>query len=317
MADQTDPTLTSDFDSAFLPPDQSAPIFEAAARVSVAQRLFPQVPLGPNGKIIPVVTGRASAAWIDEGEAKPATTTSLALRNMAPKKIAAISVVSAETVRANPGNFMQVLRKQLGEAFGIAFDAAVLYGEGPFPTWVDQTTKQVELGSNTPADGGAWQDLVSAIRLVVTDTTPITGSTDPTRRQVNGFVFDDMAEPDLLGSVDASGRPILVNLETSEGTSSLTTVRSGRLMGRSMAMTSWVAADDFHAVGFAGDFTKGVWGVTSGITYRVSTEATVEVNGSQVNLWQKNLVAILAEAEYGFYLEDPLSFVKIANLIGS
>lgn len=107
-------TVTGDFNAGFLTPELSEPIFNIAQRTSVAQQLFRQVPLGINGKNIPVVTGRPVASWVSEGDTKPATSTSIGLKNMTPHKLAAIAVVSAEVVRANPGNFMNLL--QIGRA---------------------------------------------------------------------------------------------------------------------------------------------------------------------------------------------------------
>lgn len=66
-------------------------------------------------------------------------------------------------------------------------------------------------------------------------------------------------------------------------------------------------------LGFAGDFTKGAWGAVGGINYRVSTEATVTINGSLVSLFENNLVAVLAEAEYGFVMADTEAFVRLEN----
>ena len=45
----------------------------------------------------------------------------------------------------------------------------------------------------------------------------------------------------------------------------------------------------------------------------VSTEATVTIGGALVSLYEQNLVAIRAEAEYGFALADKDAFVKIAR----
>jgi HK97 family phage major capsid protein len=96
------------------------------------------VPLGFSGKSIPVVTGKVTAGWVAEGAQKPASSGSMALKTMDPKKLAAIAVVSAEVVRANPGGYMDVLRPQIAEAFAIAFDAAALHGtSSPFSTNID------------------------------------------------------------------------------------------------------------------------------------------------------------------------------------
>ena len=50
-----------------------------------------------------------------------------------------------------------------------------------------------------------------------------------------------------------------------------------------------------------------------GISYSVSTEATVKINGELIPLWQNNLVGILAEAEFGCLITDPEQFVKLTN----
>ena len=41
------------------------------------------------------------------------------------------------------------------------------------------------------------------------------------------------------------------------------------------------------------------------------------INGSLTSLWEKNLVAILAEAEYGFIVNDTDAFVRLTNATGS
>jgi hypothetical protein len=45
----------------------------------------------------------------------------------------------------------------------------------------------------------------------------------------------------------------------------------------------------------------------------VSTEATVTINGELVSLFENNLVAILAEAEYGWLVNDTAAFVEYTN----
>ena len=88
-------------------------------------------------------------------------------------------------------------------------------------------------------------------------------------------------------------------------------VRAGRLMGRPAFMGEGVAATT--TVGYAGDWTQAAWGVVGGITYNVSTEATVTINGALTSLWEKNLVAIRAEAEYGWLVNDVDAFVTYIN----
>nr|MBP9054281.1 phage major capsid protein [Ilumatobacteraceae bacterium] len=154
------PTATSDF-SGFVPADQAEPIFEKAARISAVQQLVQRVPLGLTGTNIPVVTGRPSAGWVDEGGTKPASAGSMTLKSITPKKLAAIMVVSAEVARLNPAQFVDRMTNSFAETFAVSFDLAALHdqgpdgtgGGGPFATHIDQTTKAVEIGGSSQALG--------------------------------------------------------------------------------------------------------------------------------------------------------------------
>jgi HK97 family phage major capsid protein len=300
-------TATSDF-SGFLTASQSAPIFERAAKQSVVQRLVRQIPLGGNGVSVPVVTGRMAAGWVDEAGTKPASSAAIALKSMTPKKIAAIAIVSAEVVRANPGGYMDLLRPQIAEAFAVAFDYAALHdlgpdgtGTGPFATYIDQTSLEVELGTTTVANGGVHKDLIVGLTSLVN-----------TGKRLTGFALDDRAEPLLWGAVDTTGRPLYTNLATDDESAGLG--RPGSLLGRPSFMGEGVFASSNNAIAYGGDWTQAAWGVVGGISYDVSTEATVTVNGSLVSLWEKNLLAVRAEAEYGFLVNDTAAFVRFANV---
>lgn len=297
-------TKTGDF-SGFLKPEMSSPIFAAARRQSVVQQLARQVPLGINGQDIPVVTSKATAEWVAEAGKKPASKGGMTLKNMTPKKIAGIVVVSAEVVRANPGNYIQLVRDDLAEAFAIAFDAAALHGSSsPFGTGnnIDATTKAVALGTAAAAAGSIHADLNAGLRLLVNDGKKLTG-----------FALDTTTEPDLNGAVDTSGRPLYIDVPLEDNAPA---ARGGRLLSRPSFMGDGVAApvpgstSTAYPVAYGGDWTQAAWGVVGGITYDVSTETAVTINGELVSLWEHNLVAIRAEAEYGWLVNDTAAFVK-------
>jgi len=304
-------TKTTEF-SGFIQPEQAQAYFDEAAKMSVVQSIARQVPLGASGQQIPVVTGKMSAGWVAEAGLKPADSGSLGLVTMTPKKIAAIAVVSDEVARANPGGFMGTIRPQISEAFAVAFDKAVLHGTStPFDMHLDQTTKAVELGASTSATGGVWADLNNALFLLAGDG-----------KRLTGFVFDDIVEPTLNASVDANGRPIFVDsplVETSPAAANPTQMaRRGRTMGRETWMSDGVATDDLNTVvGYAGDWSKVIWGTVGGINFSVSNQAAVTINGTLTSLWEHNLLAVRAEAEYGFYCRDVECFVRLMNLTGS
>lgn len=292
-------TMTGDF-AGYLKPDQAAPYFAQARQNSIVQALAREVPLGANGVEVPIVTSKATAGWVAEGGQKPASNGALGLKTLTPKKIAAIAVVSAEVVRANPGNYIQLFKDDVAEAMALAFDAAVLHGtNSPFGAGqnLDATTKAVELTSNS-ATHTMYDDVVAALSLLVAG-----------KKKLTGFAFDSIEEPRFLGGKDASGRPLFLDAPYAD-----TALTSGRIIGRKSIMADGIAtADGTSVVGYAGDWSQIVWGRVGGITYDVSTEATVTINGVLTSLWEHNLVAIRAETEFGALINDTGSFVKFTN----
>lgn len=282
--------------SGFLNRVQAGPIFDEVRRRSAMQQLAQEIQLGIAGTSVPVVTGKPSAFWVAEGAPKGASQGTRALKNMDPKKIATIVVVSAEVVRANPAGFMDDIREDIAEAFAIAFDAAAFYGTAsPFATNLEATTKTVEFGTAAQNAGGVHADLVAALSLLVADG-----------RKWTGAAFGLQAEPLFLGATDSTGRPLFVDTNPSE------TMVDGQLRGRILGRPAILdeALDLTTNRGFAGDFSKIAWGSIGGISYDISTEATVTINSALVSLWENNLVAVRAEAEYGLLIDDVEDFVE-------
>lgn len=310
----TAPTKTSDL-SGFIDPADAGYIFERAARNSVVQRLAQRVPLGPSGTRIPVITGRPSAGWVGEGGQKPASEGAITPKTIEPKKLASIMVVSQEVARLNPAQFVEKMRDSFAESFAVAFDRAALHdegpggaaGDGPFSTYVDQATKVQEIGGTSVANGGVFVDLVEAMKDIVNDT-----DSSGRRYQLTGWALDSVVEPLLWGAVDTTGRPIWTDLPVDENAPAISS--AGRLLGRQSFMGEGVAsANQYSVVGYGGDWGQAAWGAVGGISYRLSTEASVTINGSLVSLFEYNLVAILAEAEYGFLVNDVDAFTKLTN----
>ena len=290
----------------YLPPEMSAPIFQEAAKTSVAMRLVPQVPLGPTGKAVPIFTGTPVAEWVAESGTKPLTQGSATLKTFKGSKLAAIFVASAEVVRSNPGGFVENMRSKLAESFALAFDHAFFHGLGsgtsasPFAQNLDQTTKVVELGTATAAQGGTYGDIVAGLSLLVADD-----------KKLKSFALDDAIEPLLLTTLDSTGRPIFVETPITETASAL---RTGTLISRPCVMTDGIKGTS-TVLAYGGDFTQAVWGVVGGISYDVSTETALPLgtSGEMLSLWQHNLVAVRAEAEYGYLINDVEAFVKYTD----
>lgn len=288
----------------FIKPELAGPIFDEAAKGSAAMSLIKKVPLGASGQAFPIVTSKPTANWTPEGAQKHTTEASLGLVKMEPKKLTAIAVASQEVIRANPGGYSETLQGLLAEAFARAFDLAVFHNKGgdgtgtsPFETTLASTTKTLTLGN--VAGTNTYDDIVKAMSLNLQGTP---------KKKVTGFAFDTGFEIDLLNAKDTAGRPLFAEAAY---TGAVPALRAGSVLGRPSFMHENVGND--KTVGFAGDWTKAAWGTVGGIAMDISTEATVTIGGQLVSLYENNLVAVRAEAEYGFTVADKDAFVKIAR----
>lgn len=289
---------TADF-SGFLEPEQAAPIFEEMTRHSLVQPLARKIQMGPTGVSIPFWDGDVQASWVDEGGKKPLTKGGFDKFTVQPKKIAAIFAMSSEVVRANPQNYINVMRQKVAEAFAKAFDDAALHGTNtPFGAYIDQTTKTVALGKD------AFSATNNALSLLVEDGKKWTGG-----------LLDARTEPIINGSVDANNRPLFIEPTYTE-TNSLT--RTGRILSRPVTIAEGVAAGEaeHETLGYYGDFSKVIWGQIGGISYDVTDQATLDLSAEQdgsglTSLWQHNLVAVRCEAEFALRVHDKDAFVKV------
>lgn len=280
--------------SQLFPREVSADIFTKAAEASLVQRLAPRTTLPTAGKAMPFITGQIEAAWVEETGRKPVSDLGADFRVMDPHKIAVVVPFSEEYVR-DVGTLYNVARDKIGEAFGRKFDDAALRGvDSPFGTGnnLAATTKAVELGTATAAAGGYYGDLVAGLSLLVEDGKDLTA-----------FAFDKRLQPRLLTQFDTTGRPIFTAGVADNGL-------PGTVLGVPAGFSKNLAGGTTLR-GIGGDWTQCAYGVAVDITFSVSDQATLQMeDGTLLNLWQHNMIAVRAEAEYGFIVADADAFVR-------
>jgi HK97 family phage major capsid protein len=253
--------------------------------------------MGPSGVRIPHWTGEVTARWVAETEQKPVTKGDMTKQDVVPFKIATIFAASSEVVRANPANYLSVMRTKVAEAIALSFDQAVLHKiDSPFGTALSDTTKEQALGPN------AYDALNGGLTQLLADGKKWTGT-----------LLDSKTEPILNASKDAAERPLFLEATYTDINSPF---RTGRVIGRPTYISDHVAQDE--VVGFMGDFSQLIWGQIGGLSYDVSDQATLDlsVNGDGsgiVSLWQQNMVAIRVEAEFAALVNDPEAFVKLTD----
>lgn len=267
-------------------------------------RLGGTVPVTLGETSIPTTTQRPEVGVVGEGEAKPVSETGYGVKTFKPVKMATIVVVSEEFARANVGGTYEQISDDLSFAIARGADLLTMHGRSPLTgqlvegkQYINQTSNRVVLGSTPQEEGGIAGDLVAGYELVVNDD-----SSD----EFTGFAADSRLRPRLIGATDKNGRPLL---QTATNLADRMDTVLGLPTAYSRAVSGRIGASaDSSVRAFGGDWSQIRWGFAQEMTIKVSTEATVMIDGQLVSLWQHNLVGLLVEATFGWVIGNVDAF---------
>ena len=277
-----------------LPTDVSQEILQKTQDESAVMTLARHIPLPGRGLTIPVITGDPTAGWVAETGAKPVSNASVTRKIMQAYKLAVIETFSEEFTR-DLRTLYDNLVARLPRALAARFDATVIGavdapGEN-FDRFASCTVQALKASqSATTYDGLVAADADIAAHSGV----------------LNGFALSPQARSLLLGATDSQNRPLFIN-SVAEGAIPVIlgakTVMSKGLYKAGVAPVG-TGAGTPAIVGVAGDWTQALFGTVEGVKIKVTDTASI-VSGSgtsatTINLWQDNMVAVLAEIEVGF-----------------
>lgn len=271
-----------------LPSDVSGEILQKMTEESAVMRLARRIALPGRGVTIPVITGDPTAEWVAETAAKPVSNPGVSTKLMSAYKLAVIETFSEEFTRDARALYDALVRRLPG-ALAKTFDKTVAGGVAKPGTYFDNfagcTTKSLlESGGNT-----TYLGLVGADEAIA-----LAGGS------LSGFALSAQARGFLLRAVDGEDRPLFIN--------SVADGAIPRILGQPTYFNNGVFVEGTSGtsgtpaiVGIAGDWSKALYGTVEGVRIKVSDQATLTAGTDTViNLWQQNMVAVLAEIEIGF-----------------
>ena len=271
-----------------LPTDISAEVIAKTQEASAVMQLARAIALPGRGLTIPVITDDPTAAWVGETEKKPVSNPSLTQKVMRGYKLAVIVPFSNQFRRDLPSLYNAIIERIPG-VLGQKFDNTVFGGTGKPGSDFDNfaSVNAHSLSSDV------YQGLVDAD----TDISMNGGIT-------NGYVISPQAKGILLGATDNDDRPLFIN-SVAEGAIPMI------LGSKSQVSKGAYIAGSPNVVGFAGDWTKAMYGIVEGVDIQFSSDATLDIgNGQTINLFQQNMFAVRAEIEIGF-VADTSVFTKL------
>ena len=276
-----------------LPASVADTIIANAIGESAVMRLATQIALPGNGAAVPVVTGDPTAYFVDEGGVKTNSDATLVDKTMKPRTIAIIEPFSNQFRESYDALYNELVAR-MPRLLGERFDQEVFGGTAisGFDTLKGCTGVSIK--------DDVWSGLVAARAAV-----------EAGDGEVNGFAMSNQGVTKMLAAVDNSKRPLF--------TAGVTEGEYGSVLGVPVvkarrAYAAKTSSTD-EVLGFAGDWTKAMYGIVNGINIKISEDATLTTSGGTLNLFEKNMFAVRCEMEVGFVCADTDQFVKLTGAV--
>lgn len=238
------------------------------------------------------------AYWVGEGEKIKTSKPQWLSAKMVAKKLAVIVPCSREFLNYKMSNFFEEMKDKIAEAMYIKFDeAGIMNVDNPFPQSLDESAT---LAGNV-INNGITYDNILAMEDALSDSDydvnafVSTKKNRSTLRNVhkieNGVIVESLYDKNN-DTID--GYPV-VNLKALE---------KGSL--------------------YAGDFDYMYYGIPYNMSYKISEEAQLSTltneDGTPVNLFEQELVALRVTMDVAFMIVKDEAFVKLEageNKIGT
>lgn len=299
-----------------LPKENAGLLWETATEGSLVLRLGRQVPVGYGETLIQMNTLEPEVGQVGvgtrpqdrEGYRKPVSGIAWESTSFAPIKMATIVTASEEFARANVNGLWSNVGPQMARAISRGIDLAVFHGNRP-----DNGDALLGIANNH-----FIQQSTGAINYPTTTATLDVDLTNAWATLVNrgyspnAWAIDARFVPPVLTARDANGNLIF------QGQLNLANQSLGTLAGLPVEQGKAVSGvvgrgEDSGTRAILGDWSRLVYGYADAVRVKVTDTGVINsADGTQVNLWQTNQVAVLIETTFG-WLVDPNAFVRLTD----
>ncbi|MDQ0158811.1 phage major capsid protein [Alkalibacillus salilacus] len=227
------------------------------------------------------------AYWVGEAEKIQTSKPTLLQVEMTAKKLAVILPVSREYLQYNVSNFFELMRPKIAEAFYKKFDEAGILNEAnPFPQSIDQSA--VDAG-NIVYDGISYENLLGVEDALYSED-----------EEANAWISKVQNNTALRTATDSEG-------------DSLFDRQAGTIDG--LPTVNLKSANLTKGTLYAGNFDHLRYGIPFNIEYNISEEAQLSTitneDGSPVNLFEQEMVALRATMDVGMMIVKDGAFAKL------
>lgn len=289
---------------ALIPDEVSKEIIQGVPQQSAIMRLGRKLPnLSRKQQSMPILSALATAYFVNgDTGLKQTTKQAWDKKHIVAEELAVIVPIPEAVLDDTDYDMWGEIKPRIAEAFGIAFDQAVLYSTNKPASWPDglvpgATTAGniVALGTNTDL----YDDILGengTLAKVELDGFNVTG-------HVGALTMKSR----LRGLRDADKRPLFIsNMQDSA---------KYALDGNELVFPLNGAIDPAESLLISGDWSQLVYAIRQDITYKVLTEAVIQNPDGSImyNLAQQDMVALRAVLRLGWQLPNPINRINSNN----
>ena len=231
------------------------------------------------------------AYWVGEGEKIRTSKAQWLQVKMVAKKLGVIIPCSREFLHYKMSDFFEVMKPKIAAAFYKKFDAAaILNVENPFLHSVDKSVTE----TGNVIEGELNYDNILGLEDLLTDED----------YDVNAFISTKKNRSTLRNAHKIQNGVIVESLYD----------RSANILDGNPVVD---LKDLDKGTLYAGDFDYMYYGIPYGMNYKISEEAQLSTltneDGSPVNLYEQELVALRVTMDVGFMIVKDGAFAKLTS----
>lgn len=284
-----------------IPEEYSQEILQVLPTASAVMSLARQLPnMSRNQERVPVLSGLVTAYFRD-GDTGLAQASNLAWKNkyINAGQLVVIVPIPRQVLNDVAYDIWGQVKPRIVEAFGKAFDQAVLYGTNKPSSWPDALLTQAVAASNT-VSLAASTDIYDAIlgeggacALVEADGFDVTG-----------HIGALSTRSKLRGLRDTLGQPIFLR--------SMQDRTVYQLDGVDVVFPRNAAVNASQSILFCGQFDQLVYAMREDVAWRLLDQAVIQDAGGNIvyNLPQQDMVALEGTMRLGWELPNPVTMAN-------
>ena len=233
---------------------------------------------------------KPGAYWVGEGRKIQTTKPSIVSAKMRSHKLGVIVLASREFLNYTYSKFFEKMKPQIAEQFYKKFDEAVLLNvDNPFTQSVEQSVTTAGNVVNGPINLENVLALEDELLEHDVEANAFVSKTQ-NRTALRGVRDENTNESYYDRSTNTLDGIPVVDLKSDE-------IKKGDL--------------------YAGDFNKMFYGIPYNMNYEISTHAQLSTiqneDGSPVNLFEQELIALRVTMDVAFHIADDNAFAKLTE----